>query len=326
MSRAAVRRLLAAALWWLLPGCLPSLAVAAPPPGCGRAASVQVQVLGSGGPELVGGRAGSGYLLWLDGRARLLVDAGGGVALRFGESGARLEDLDAILLTQLHADHSADLPALVMASSFGERTRELPLYGPVGNRYLPSTVAFARALFDNTRGAYRDLGSFLSPIGRDRYKLKPHDVRQPPNRRLGTGREPHVPLPVFTNERMRVTATRGVHGNTPALAYRIETGGKTIVFTGDFGGEDAGLALLARAADLLVAHHAIPETTEEALLKRHMPPSAIGRLAQAAGVRQLVLSHRTTHTLGQEERSLAAIRRHYVGPVTFADDLACFTP
>jgi len=35
-------------------------------------------------------RASSSYLVWQDGQARVLVDAGGGSALRFGESGAKI--------------------------------------------------------------------------------------------------------------------------------------------------------------------------------------------------------------------------------------------
>jgi ribonuclease BN (tRNA processing enzyme) len=55
---------------------------------------VAVQVLGSGGPELLGKRASSSYLVWQDGQARVLVDAGDGSALRFGESGAKMSQLD----------------------------------------------------------------------------------------------------------------------------------------------------------------------------------------------------------------------------------------
>jgi len=55
---------------------------------------VAVQVLGSGGPELQDKRASSSYLVWQDGRPRILVDAGGGSALRFGESGAQMSQLD----------------------------------------------------------------------------------------------------------------------------------------------------------------------------------------------------------------------------------------
>ena len=56
---------------------------------CGEK-GIAVQVLGSGGPELQDKRASSSYLVWQDGQARVLIDAGGGSALRFGESGAKI--------------------------------------------------------------------------------------------------------------------------------------------------------------------------------------------------------------------------------------------
>jgi ribonuclease BN (tRNA processing enzyme) len=58
----------------------------------------------------------------------------------------------------------------------------------------------------------------------------------------------------------------------------------------------------------------------------HMPPSVIGRIAHEAGVKQLVLAHRMRRTLGRETETLESIKRHYTGPVAFANDLDCFTP
>jgi phosphoribosyl 1,2-cyclic phosphodiesterase len=72
---------------------------------CG-AQGVAVQVLGSGGPELQDKRASSSYLVWENGQARVLVDAGGGSALRFGESGAQMSQLDVLLFSHFHVDHS----------------------------------------------------------------------------------------------------------------------------------------------------------------------------------------------------------------------------
>lgn len=74
---------------------------------------IQLHVLGSGGPELDDGRASSSYLVSQGGQARYLLDAGSGVSLRFGESEAKFEHLEAIFLSHLHTDHSADLPAFV---------------------------------------------------------------------------------------------------------------------------------------------------------------------------------------------------------------------
>ena len=287
---------------------------------------VTLQVLGSGGPEMQTKRASSSYLIWIDGKARVLVDAGGGSALRFGESGAQMSDLDVILFTHLHADHSADLPALIKSSWFEDRTRALPLYGPGGNQLMPSTVAFVRALFDGKRGAYRYLGGFISPLDKSRFKLEPRDVREPAPK-LGAARrkEPMI-LPVFNNERVRVQAVAVAHGPLPALAFRVEAGGKTIVFSGDTNGNGDGLQTLAAGADLFVAHNAVPEGAGGVERALHMPPSVIGHIAQAAKTKQLVLSHRMLRTLGKEEETLAAIRKTYAGAVSFADDLSCFRP
>jgi ribonuclease BN (tRNA processing enzyme) len=70
-----------------------------------------VQILGSGGPVVNRERASAGYLLWVDGRARMLVDIGGGTYLRFGQSGAKLSNLALVGISHLHPDHLCDLPA-----------------------------------------------------------------------------------------------------------------------------------------------------------------------------------------------------------------------
>ena len=93
---------------------------------------VELQVLGSGGPGSEDKRASTSYLLWQDGRPRVLIDSGGGSALNFGRSGAHVAQLDAILFTHLHIDHSADFPALINSSYFEERKEPLPVYGPTG--------------------------------------------------------------------------------------------------------------------------------------------------------------------------------------------------
>ena len=73
--------------------------------------------------------------------------AGGGSALRFGESGAKMSQLDVILFTHFHVDHSADFPSLIFSSWFEERDYPLPVYGPTGNNEFPSTVDFRARFF-----------------------------------------------------------------------------------------------------------------------------------------------------------------------------------
>jgi ribonuclease BN (tRNA processing enzyme) len=273
---------------------------------------VAVQVLGSGGPELQDKRASSSYLVWQDGRARVLVDAGGGSALRFGESGARMSYLDVILFTHFHVDHSADFPTLIFSSWFEDRKRPLPVYGPTGNDFMPSATQFVSDLFGD-HGSYGYLSELLVPGEQGSYKLQPHNVEASAS-----------PAAVFRSGDLAVYSVHVVHGGVPALAYRVEVGAKTIVFSGDTNGNGEGLPRLAANADLFVAHNAVPEGATGVERNLHMPPSVIGQIAGEAHVKHLVLSHRMLRTLGKEDQSLSEIRKHYSGPVDFANDLDCY--
>nr|NIR85575.1 MBL fold metallo-hydrolase [Gammaproteobacteria bacterium] len=116
------------------------------------------------------------------------------------------------------------------------------------------------------------------------------------------------------------------HGPTPALAWRIDTGGKAMVVSGDMNGNYHTLETLAAGGDLLIAHHAVPEGASGVARTLHMPPSAIGAVAAEAKVKQLVLSHRMRRTSGREGASAGITGALYAGPSTFADDGQRFAP
>jgi len=292
----------------VLSTCLVSPASAQSCPAKG----VWVQVLGSGGPELQDKRASSSYLIWDNGTPRVLVDAGGGSALRFGESGAQMSQLEAILFTHFHVDHTGDFPALIKSSWFEDRHSPLPIYGPPGNNLMPSTTEFVSDLFGD-RGAWRYLSELLVPNEKGSYKLQPHNVVVASN-----------PLPVFQSRDVSISAVRVVHGPFPAIAWRVEVGGKSVVFTGDTNGDGEGIVRLAKDADLLIAHNAVPEGATGVERNLHMPPSVVGSIAARAQVKHLVLSHRMLRTLGKEEQTRAEIVKRYSGPMDFANDLDCF--
>jgi ribonuclease BN (tRNA processing enzyme) len=279
---------------------------------CGSS-GLAVQVLGSGGPETQDRRASTGYLIWENGRARVVVDAGGGTALRFGESGAQMSQVDVVLFSHFHIDHSSDFPALVFSSWFEDRKRPLPVYGPPGNQYMPSTTEFVRDLFAEPHGAWRYLSDLVEPGSEGSYQLQPHNVD------AGS-----TPVLVFRSNGMTVYAVRVIHGAFPALAWRVEIGDKRIAFSGDTNGEGDGLTQLAWNADLFVAHNAVPEGATGVERRLHMPPSVIGTIAANAHVKQLVLSHRMLRTLGKENATQSEIKHRYSGAISFANDLDCF--
>ncbi|PCI19082.1 MAG: MBL fold metallo-hydrolase [Piscirickettsiaceae bacterium] len=276
---------------------------------------VWLQVLGSGGPEILqDGRASSSYIVWLDGKSRLLVDAGAGSALNFGLSGAKFEDLDAIVFSHFHVDHSADLPAFIKASYFGDRTRDLPLFGPSGNKIMPSTKTFLASLFGSPNGAFSYLSDFVDSSKTCHYKIKGYDI--PFNKEtVWAG---------FQNNRIKISAISVHHGPLPALAWRVDIGGHSISFSGDMNGDNHSLEKLAVNSDLLVAHNAIPESAKGVARALHMPPSVIGKVAKYANVKQLVLSHRMSRTIGHELETGQLIQQSYTGLVSFANDLDCF--
>lgn len=69
---------------------------------------VQVQILGSGGPGPSAGRGSAGYVIWIDGVGRIMVDAGSGTKDQFQAADASLEDIELIAIS--HFIHMALFP------------------------------------------------------------------------------------------------------------------------------------------------------------------------------------------------------------------------
>lgn len=187
------------------------------------------------------------------------------------------------------------------------------VYGPAGNDFMPSTTEFVYDFFGEKHGAYRYLSELLMPGEEGSYKMLPHNVM---------AGSTHVAA--FRSGDLAVYAVRVVHGQVPALARRVEVGGKFIVFSGDTNGDNPGLAQLTMNPDLFVAHNAVPEGAVGIERRLHMPPSVIGQIAEDAHVKNLVLSHRMLRTLGKEDQTQSEIKKRYSGPVEFANDLDCF--
>ncbi|WP_439107988.1 MBL fold metallo-hydrolase [Congregibacter sp.] len=286
---------------------------------CPSESGVAVQVLGSGGPIADDARASSAYLVWVDGRARVLVDIGGGAVLRFAESGASFGDLDAILLSHFHADHSAGLPALLKSGYFANRERALTVAGPSsgGNSkvYFPSLDEYMTSLLKSGSGAYGYLGDYLEA----------GDAR--PLLRLSTvPAQTEGPQRIAIDEaqsKVAVYAMAVSHGPVPAVAYRIEVHDRALVFAGDQDGTSRAFVEFAAGADLLTLHMPIPEGAGQAARALHATPSRLGEIARAAKAKQVLLSHFMGRSLASLEANVAHVKSGFSGPVERAEDLGC---
>ena len=232
-----------------------------------------LQVLGSGGPIAEADRAGTSYLLWIDGEPRLLIDAGPGSFLRFAQAGAKIETLDAILLSHLHADHAGGLAGILNSGGFEARTEPLPVIGPDAAPRFPDTAQFLDRLMGKENGAFAHNGGFL-----DGSENKP--LLEPRSITTEEGAAPAVGLDISND--YSVMAHSVHHGPAPSLAYAIEVGGKSVVITSDqsFLSDRFQSDLAGSKPTILIAHHVI-HGGEGQPRGLHRTPEQIGELAKA---------------------------------------------
>jgi ribonuclease BN (tRNA processing enzyme) len=282
----------------------------------GAAVPLEVVVLGSGGPGATG-RASASYIVLIDGVARVLVDAGSGAFVRLGEANLSLAKTDLVLLTHLHIDHAAELPGIFKARAVsGSGPIEFNVWGPGGSRgqnqgaYFPSTTRFLDLLFGE-HGAFAYLKDFSAPMS-----MHAHDIPAPSGANA-------LPQEVYKQDGVAVAAIPGHHGDAPAVIYRIEYAGRSVVFSGDIDAQGIpNLTRIAKGSDLLVFNSVVldPPDSPAVLYTLHTPPRAIGQIAAAAGVHRLVLSHLSPATDQRRESVLKSIRQSYLGPVSLAED------
>lgn len=246
---------------------------------------MRLVVLGSGTcvPSLK--RSAPGYLLESNGTP-LLIDCGGGTLVQLEKAGRSYKDLDAVLLTHFHPDHISGFFPLIhaLAGTPGfERKKSLTVIGPSGLRDIYECCVL----------------SLMSSPGTFEVKLMEIEDEL----RIGS-------LDVYS---VRTNHTKN------SVAYRLQTGGKSIVFTGD-SDYDERLIFLSEKADLLVTDCSFPESMKS---PGHMTPRECGLLALNAKAKRLVLSHIYPSPLSEHEL-IKECRSVFMGDVTVAEDMMEF--
>jgi ribonuclease BN (tRNA processing enzyme) len=270
--------------------------------------AMEVVVLGSGGPRAFG-RAGSSFIVVIGGKPRILVDAGPGAFLRIGELDLNLEQVDTVLLTHLHIDHSGDLAAFFNARAL---TSDGPIvyriFGPDGAGLFPKTSRFVDLLvgadgafaYQKTFGAHESFAVRDLAISLDSARAK-----------------------IVDEDGLVVEEIATHHGDCPSVAYRISYRGVVLVFSGDMDASALpNLVGLAKNADLLIFNCAVldPPGSPSQLYDLHTPPRKIGAAARDSGVKSLLLSHLAPDVEGKEVAVRKSIRATFSGPVGFASD------
>ncbi len=184
----------------------------------------------------------------------LLIDAGPSVVRRLLEYGYTTHDVDLIVLTHFHPDHTVDLATFLFASNYGEAKREKPL-----------TILGGSGLeefFEKLLRVY----PWLSPAGYH-FTLKALPSGQ---WRLG---------------KTTITTSASSH-NPESIAVRVGDGSSSIVFTGDTDFSEE-LEALASRTDLLVSECSFPKRK----VKGHLNLEDLQGMVERAHPRRVILTH-----------------------------------
>jgi ribonuclease BN (tRNA processing enzyme) len=244
-----------------------------------------------------------------------VVDCGNGVARQMALAGVALSRIRAVFITHHHSDHNADYGNLLLLGWIDGLQPTVDAYGP-------PPLARMTALIAEVNGV--DIATRIADEGR------------PPFAGLVAAHEITTGGVLMQSGGVKVTAALVDHRPIrPAFAYRFDTPDRSIVISGDTGPSESLIAL-AKGADILV-HEVLyvpaidrlvgaeghATRLRHHLVASHTPSGELGRIAAAAGVKTLVLSHFVPGDDPSitDEMWTAGVRAHFKGAVVVGRDL-----
>ncbi len=243
---------------------------------------IRVRFIGTGSAVPVPERSYAAVHIEAAGK-HILLDAGPGTLAKLSRVGVTAVNLHSLWLTHAHPDHCLDLVSILFAMRIPHPARRAPfrVYGPKGLKQLHQELntAFKGWL------SLRTCKLLLRELDASTVRAGKFTVR-----------------------------TSRMNHSTLALAYRVQAGGKSIVYSGDTD-MCPEIIELSRGADLLILECSMPD---ERKIIGHLTPSECGRIAAQAGCRKLALTHFFPAFGDYDIR--ARVRRFYRGPLVLAKD------
>jgi ribonuclease BN (tRNA processing enzyme) len=266
---------------------------------------------GGQGPER--SRKMTSHVMLSNGAAYVL-DCGVSVIDQYGRTGIPFSALRSIFITHHHADHNIEYGPLLVIGWINGMHLDVRAFGP-------PPLDFLRA--------YKTTVDFWA-----------EDLKMTPLVTVDV-KEVSAAGPVMQDDNVKVSAIIVEHPPVkPALAYRFDFKDRSIAFSGDTAPFE-GVAKMARGADVLV-HEAMYMPGIEAYIRReiakgrpikfedlmahmkadHTPVEDVGRIAQEAGVKTLVLSHLipAVDTIS-DETWRAPAEKYFKGEIIVGKDL-----
>ena len=262
----------------------------------------------AGGPTPKPSRAAPANAIVIGDRT-YIIDCGNGVARQLALARVPLTTIRHVFITHHHSDHDADYGNLLLLAWGDALTTRVDTWGP------PPLVRMTQLFFEMN---HADLS------------VRERDEGRPPLPPLVHPHEIRAAGAVMHDDLVRVTAAVVHHPLVPlAFAYRFDCPDRSIVFSGDTSPSDALVALATRA-DVLVHEvllpsrlpASLPPAVRRHILASHTTAEDAGRIAAAAGVRTLVLTHFVpSEPPAPDDVWIAPARQHFDGRIVAGKDL-----
>jgi ribonuclease BN (tRNA processing enzyme) len=212
-------------------------------------------------------------------------------------------DVDAVVLSHLHADHFLDLVPYAYALTYAPRQQPVPVDRWPGTDCPACPVLHAppgaRDLFRRVVGAWGN-----EDLIEKAFELREYDPKQ--EIEIGPIRIAFQPVPHFTE--------------TFAMSISSSNGSGRIVYGADSRPTEA-LEEFARDADLMLVEATLPRP-ERTGMRGHLTAEEAGGHARAAGAKRLLLVHISDELDADAAREQAA--KVFEGPVEVAREGATF--
>lgn len=319
----------------ILASFIPPLVNAA---GTERPPTTKIVILGTQGGPVPGIKRAQPASAVVLGDRIYLVDAGNGVVRQLVLARLDYRRIDHIFITHNHDDHNADWGTLMGLQWSTGRATPVHVYGPSGTESM--LKGFLQYFEPNAQIRSAEVRRTTTPG----QLFRAHDI-------AAAGL-------IFQDDLVKVSASEVCHyhfdqssppqgGPHKSFAFRFETADRVVVFSGDTG-RCPGLVDFARDADLLV-HEVVslpliaeslrglmasqrgpaPPSVFENLMRHmtedHTAPEDVGKLAAAAHVKQIVLSHFVPGGESDpDDAYIAGVKKYFSGPVVAAQDLMEF--
>lgn len=259
---------------------------------------LKVLICGAGSPLPSREVAGPCVAVAAGGRV-WIVDAGDGSNENLALWRVPRQSIAGVLLTHFHSDHIAEIPAISLAAWVAGRNEPFPIYGPAGVEEVAEGFSVAYRQSRKYRVEHHG-ADFLVPAG-GRFVAHP----------IGIGAEDAegFSVTVLDEGGLKITAIKVSHSPvSPAVAYRFDFAGRSVVVSGDTTRSKA-IEKLAQGADVLLhealAAHIVGQMSAGAaaagadrmaqithdILDYHTTPVEAAEAANQADVRLLVYYH-----------------------------------